>query len=54
MVVKDRTKYKEWEFIYDPKEDKTIVGAAAAQRNQQGGGQPQNPLGPTSTTPPRP
>ena len=40
MVVKDRSKYKEWEFIYDPKEDKTIVGNAAAAQNQN---QNQNP-----------
>lgn len=26
MVIKERSKYREWEFIYDPKEDKTIVG----------------------------
>lgn len=34
-VVKERSKYREWEFIYDPKEDKTVVGAAAASQNQQ-------------------
>jgi hypothetical protein len=36
-VVADHTKYKEWEFIYDVKKDKTVVGAAAvnAQQNVQ-------------------
>lgn len=35
--VNDRTKYKEWEFVYDLKKDKTVVGAAAvnAQQNMQ-------------------
>jgi hypothetical protein len=35
--VNDRTKYKEWEFVYDLKKDKTVVGAAAvnAQQNVQ-------------------
>ncbi|HME06069.1 MAG TPA: hypothetical protein VKG25_03430, partial [Bryobacteraceae bacterium] len=30
MVIKERSKYREWEFIYDPKDDKNVVGAAAA------------------------
>lgn len=57
MVVKERKKYREWEFIYDPKEDKNIVGAAGAQQNQQmqqGQGQGQNPglgLGQSTPTP---
>jgi hypothetical protein len=38
-VIKDHSKYKEWEFIYDIKNDKTVVGAAgaaaAAQQQQQ-------------------
>lgn len=38
-VYKERDKYQEWEFIYDPKEDKSGAGGqAAAQGNQ-------NPLG---------
>ena len=28
-VINDHTKYKEWEFVYDMKKDKTVVGAAA-------------------------
>ena len=28
MLIKERSKYREWEFIYDPKEDKNIVGPA--------------------------
>jgi hypothetical protein len=36
-VVNDHAKYKEWEFIYDLKKDKTVMGAAAvnAQQNVQ-------------------
>ena len=36
-VVNDHNKYKEWEFVYDLKKDKTVVGAAAvnAQQNVQ-------------------
>jgi hypothetical protein len=35
--VNDHNKYKEWEFVYDLKKDKTVVGAAAvnAQQNVQ-------------------
>ena len=51
MVVKDRSKYREWEFIYDPKEDKNIVGAAAAAQNAGAGGPAPNPLGPQRTNP---
>lgn len=49
LVVKDRSKYREWEFVYDPKEDKTIVGAAAAAQNA--GAMQQNPLGPQTPPP---
>jgi hypothetical protein len=53
--VNDRTKYKEWEFVYDLKKDKTVVGAAAvnAQQNvQQQMQQNQNssPFGTSSTS----
>jgi hypothetical protein len=36
-VINDHAKYKEWEFVYDLKKDKTVVGAAAvnAQQNVQ-------------------
>ena len=33
-VIKDHTKYKEWEFIYDIKDDKTAIGAGAVMQNQ--------------------
>lgn len=33
-VINDHSKYKEWEFIYDIKNDKTAVGAGAAMQNQ--------------------
>jgi len=57
-VIKDHSKYKEWEFIYDIKNDKTVVGAAAAATQQQLQANPtglqQNPLGGTSTSTPAP
>lgn len=34
-VVNDHTKYKEWEFVYDLKKDKTVVGAAGVAQQQQ-------------------
>jgi hypothetical protein len=34
-VINDHTKYKEWEFYYDLKKDKTVVGAAAVNQQQQ-------------------
>jgi hypothetical protein len=34
-VVNDHNKYKEWEFVYDVKKDKTVVGAAAVNGQQQ-------------------
>lgn len=33
-VINDHTKYKEWEFIYDIKNDKTAIGAGAVMQNQ--------------------
>lgn len=61
-VIKDHSKYKEWEFIYDIKNDKTVVGAQAAAAQQQLQSNPTglqtNPLGgstpatsPTSISP---
>jgi hypothetical protein len=49
-VVNDHTKYKEWEFVYDLKKDKTVVGAAGVAQQQQVQQQMQggaNPLGGT-------
>lgn len=34
-VVNDHTKYKEWEFVYDLKKDKTVIGAAGVAQQQQ-------------------
>jgi hypothetical protein len=51
-VVNDHTKYKEWEFIYDIKKDKTVVGAAGVAQQQQIQQQLQgvaNPLGGTTS-----
>ncbi|HJT90248.1 MAG TPA: hypothetical protein VJ732_20395 [Bryobacteraceae bacterium] len=55
MTVKERSKYREWEFVYDPKEDKTIVGAAAAAQNAAAGagGAPGAPT-PAPSTPSTP
>src|SRR5438309_8169132 len=50
MLIKERSKYREWEFIYDPKEDKAIVGPAGTPPP---GGAPQNPLAPQLLQPPR-
>lgn len=56
-VVNERTKYKEWEFYYDLKKDKTVVGAAAVNAQQQVQQQMQqsqngaNGLGSTSSSP---
>jgi hypothetical protein len=47
-VVNDHAKYKEWEFVYDLKKDKTVVGAAGVAQQQQIQQQMQggaNPLG---------
>lgn len=45
LLIKDRSKYREWEFIYDPKEDKNIVGNAAAAQNANPTPANPNPLG---------
>lgn len=34
-LVNDHSKYKEWEFVYDLKKDKTVVGAAGVNQQQQ-------------------
>jgi hypothetical protein len=34
-VINEHAKYKEWEFIYDLKKDKSVVGAAAVNQQQQ-------------------
>ena len=66
-VIGDHKKYKEWEFIYDIKNDKTAIGAGAVmqnqllqqqqqqnqqQQNQQGSPSPTTtPTSPSPTTP---
>jgi len=58
--ISDHTKYKEWEFIYDIKNDKTAVGAGAAMQNQllqqqqQNQAQPNSPFGSQPSTTPQP
>jgi hypothetical protein len=42
-VVNDHTKYKEWEFVYDIKKDKTVVGAQGVAAQQQMQQQMQQP-----------
>jgi hypothetical protein len=50
-VINDHTKYKEWEFVYDIKKDKTVVGAGGVaqqqqiQQQMQQGQQPTSPFG---------
>ncbi len=44
-IVNDHSKYKEWEFVYDIKKDKTAVGNAAVQQQQIGTQGVQSPLG---------
>jgi hypothetical protein len=68
-VVNYHTKYKEWEFVYDLKNDKSVLGAAAGvqqqlqqqQLQQQQGGSfgtgplsPNQPQTPTQTPTPTP
>jgi hypothetical protein len=40
-IYNERQKYNEWEFVYDMKKDKRLMGAAGAMPNQI-----QNPLNP--------
>jgi len=35
-IINERTKYKEWEFVYDLKKDKSVLAAAALQQQQLG------------------
>ena len=46
-VVNERKKYQEWEFVYDMKKDKSLLGAAGvnALQNAQNPGQGQNAPG---------
>lgn len=49
-VVNERKKYQEWEFVYDMKKDKSLLGAAGVNQlqNAQNPGQGQNSPGFTS------
>ena len=47
-VVNDHTKYKEWEFVYDLKNDKSVMGAAAGAMQQQLGAISNGALNPTN------
>lgn len=49
-VYNERQKYNEWEFVYDIKKDKRVLGQAAGMMP----GQPQNPLGNNSGNVPNP
>jgi thiamine monophosphate synthase len=59
-VVNDHTKYKEWEFVYDLKNDKSALGAGAGalqqqlQQQQNGATPGTGPLTPTQTPTPPP
>jgi len=48
-VVNDHTKYKEWEFVYDLKNDKSVLGAAAGAMQPQLNANPNGALNPTQT-----
>jgi hypothetical protein len=49
-VYNERQKYQEWEFVYDMKKDKRLLGAAGAMANQQRN----NPLGGNNPNQPNP
>jgi hypothetical protein len=44
-IINEHSKYKEWEFVYDLKNDKSVLGAAAGMMQPNLGG-------PASVTPP--
>lgn len=46
-VYNERQKYNEWEFVYDMKKDKRLLGSAAGMAPNQ----PNNPLGNTQNNP---
>lgn len=50
-LINDRSKYKEWEFVYDVKKDKTVVGAAAVNAQTQVQQQMQNGANGLGTSP---
>ncbi len=60
--VNEKSKYQEWEFVYDLKQDKTIMGNAAGQQQlpqqplpgQGPGNSPFTPATPNTTTVPNP
>lgn len=45
MVFGDRTKYNEWEFLYDSKRDSRMVGSAVGTQGAQGLSNPGNTVG---------
>ncbi|HWY46582.1 MAG TPA: hypothetical protein VNX70_04320, partial [Bryobacteraceae bacterium] len=47
-VVNDHTKYKEWEFVYDLKNDKSVLGAGAGALQQQLNANSNGALNPTN------
>lgn len=56
-VYAERTKYQEWEFVYDPKEEKAPNMSGNQQAPGANSGQPGNPLGsssPNSSSPSSP
>ena len=60
--VNEKKKYQEWEFVYDLKQDKTIMGNAAGQQQlpqqplpgQGPGNSPFTPATPNTPTVPNP
>lgn len=47
-LINERSKIEEWEFIYDPKKDKAVVGAAAAAGGLPGQNVNPNPANPAN------
>jgi hypothetical protein len=47
-LIEERSKINEWEFIYDPRKDKRVVGNGAMGTPQQPGG---NPMGSSPGSP---
>jgi len=50
-VYAERTKYQEWEFVYDPKEEKAPNMSGNQQAPGANSGQPGNPLGSSTPNP---
>ena len=50
-IYAEKSKYKEWEFLYDPRQDKSGQIAQSGSGNMRGIGGPQNPNQPVGPGP---